>query len=200
MERITNIVPGPIRRIISRGLSFPTLPVLSRYTSSNGDQTPLPSAGKRQREASDDEGENGPAKRVKMDVDTPLPAVSETPETPGAVEQIRPGVEALSLAAGTPEPANGSPGKATTSSPGTPSKKGKYQRGLRGTRKSAGNETPAPSKPRLGPKRQCALLISFCGTGYSGMQMYAPLLFVILYPIKDYIQSKRCKDDRRFAL
>jgi hypothetical protein len=171
MERITNIVPAPIRRMISRGLSFPTLPGLSRYSSSNGDQEPLPSAGKRQREASDDEGQGGPSKRTKMDIDTSLPAVTEAPETPGAVEQIRPGVEALSLAAGSPEPVNGSPGKAVTSSPGTPSKKGKYQRGLRGTRKSAGNEAPTPSKPRLGPKRQCALLISFCGTGYSGMQM-----------------------------
>lgn len=163
MERITSIVPAPIRRMISRGLSFP----LGRYSSSNGDQEPLPSAGKRQREASDDEGEGdgGPSKRVKMDIDTPLP------ETPGAVEQIRPGVEALSLAPGTPEPVNGSPAKPAASSPGTSSKKGKYQRGLRGTRKSAGNEAPTPSKPRLGPKRQCALLISFCGTGYSGMQM-----------------------------
>jgi hypothetical protein len=163
MERITNIVPAPIRRMISRGLSFP----LGRYSysSSNGDQEPLPSAGKRQREASDDEGDGGPSKRVKMEIDTPLS------ETPGAVEQIRPGVESLSLAPGTPEPVNGSPAKAPASSPGTPSKKGKYQRGLRGTRKSAGNDAPTPSKPRLGPKRQCALLISFCGTGYSGMQM-----------------------------
>lgn len=35
-----------------------------------------------------------------------------------------------------------------------------------------GTETPAgPKTPRL-PKRQCALLIGFCGSGYSGMQMY----------------------------
>jgi hypothetical protein len=36
-----------------------------------------------------------------------------------------------------------------------------------------GTETPAgPKLPRL-PKRQCALLVGFCGSGYNGMQMYA---------------------------
>lgn len=169
MERIINAVPGPIRRYISRGLSFPTLPTLGRFGSSNGNE-PLPSAGKRQREASDDEDEGGPKKRVKMDVDEPPSStVTEGAETP-STEQIRPGVEALSLAPGTPPP-NGN-AKSVTSSPSTPSKRGKYQRGLRGTRKTGTNEAPTPSKPRLGPKRQCAMLISFCGTGYSGMQMY----------------------------
>lgn len=31
--------------------------------------------------------------------------------------------------------------------------------------------------PRL-PKRQCALLLGFCGSGYSGMQLYVPDLLV----------------------
>lgn len=34
-----------------------------------------------------------------------------------------------------------------------------------------GGESTEPKTPRL-PKRQCALLIGFCGTGYSGMQLY----------------------------
>jgi len=35
------------------------------------------------------------------------------------------------------------------------------------------SDRPAgPKAPRC-PKRQCALLIGFCGSGYSGMQMYA---------------------------
>lgn len=32
-------------------------------------------------------------------------------------------------------------------------------------------DTGEPKAPRL-PKRQCALLIGFCGEGYNGMQMY----------------------------
>jgi hypothetical protein len=34
-----------------------------------------------------------------------------------------------------------------------------------------GLSTPISMTPRL-PKRQCALLIGFCGTGYNGMQMW----------------------------
>ncbi|EKM81690.1 hypothetical protein AGABI1DRAFT_118781 [Agaricus bisporus var. burnettii JB137-S8] len=42
-----------------------------------------------------------------------------------------------------------------------------------------GTETPeGPKLPRL-PKRQCALLIGFCGSGYNGMQMYPPPLKTI---------------------
>jgi tRNA pseudouridine38-40 synthase len=182
MERIINTVPAPIRRFISRGLSFPTLSRLSSSGSLNGaDQSPLPSAGKRQREASDDEEDGNAPKRVKMDVDTSATvggAASAASESPGAaVDQIRPGVEAMSIGATEASPsANGSAAKTAgvEASPGTPSKKGKYQRNLRGTRKSAASDAtsvPTPSKPRLGPKRQCALLIGFCGEGYSGMQM-----------------------------
>lgn len=180
MERIVNAVPAPIRRFISRGLSFPTLARLSSSDNLNGaDQTPLPSAGKRPREDSDDEADGVSSKRVKMDVDTPTPAAGSVPppESPSGVEQIRPGVEAMSIGAtGTPPPTNGSAVKASgvEASPGSPSKRVKYQRGLRGTRKSAASDAASastPSKPRLGPKRQCALLIGFCGAGYSGMQM-----------------------------
>jgi hypothetical protein len=177
MERIINTVPAPIRRFISRGLSFPTLSRLSSSGSLNdGDQSPLPSAGKRQREASDDEGDSNAPKRVKMEVDTPA-AVGEATSGPGAVEQIRPGVEAMSIGGPEASPStNGSAVKTSgaEASPGSPSKKGKYQRPLRGTRKSAASDAasvPTPSKPRLGPKRQCAMLIGFCGAGYSGMQM-----------------------------
>jgi len=50
----------------------------------------------------------------------------------------------------------------------------KVGRGRRGTRNHEvmeGNEsTDQPKVLRL-PKRQCALLIGFCGSGYSGMQM-----------------------------
>jgi tRNA pseudouridine38-40 synthase len=50
------------------------------------------------------------------------------------------------------------------------------RRNRRGTRNepTVGEDAGAsvPKAPRL-PKRQCALLIGFCGSGYSGMQMYA---------------------------
>ncbi|KAG8797218.1 tRNA pseudouridine synthase 1, partial [Serendipita sp. 399] len=183
MDQLITKFSTPIRRFISRGLSLPTLSTFSRSSSFNsgGDQTPLPSAGKRQREESDEDGDqqDGPAKRVKMDVDEePTPAPSEPAsavrEESATVETIRPGVEALSIAPSTPPSANGRT-KSVQSSPD--SKRTKYQRGLRGTRKSGGGATtttadsPSPSKPRLGPKRQCALLVSFCGSGYSGMQI-----------------------------
>jgi tRNA pseudouridine38-40 synthase len=179
MERIINTVPAPIRRFISRGLSFPTLSRLTSSGSLNGaDQSPLPSAGKRQREASDDEGDGNASKRVKMDVDTPATVGDATsvPESPGAVEQIRPGVEAMSIGDLEASPsANGSAANTASveASPVSP-KRAKYQRPLRGTRKPAASDAtsiPTPSKPRLGPKRKCALLIGFCGAGYSGMQM-----------------------------
>jgi tRNA pseudouridine38-40 synthase len=51
----------------------------------------------------------------------------------------------------------------------SPSKDKRKQRGLRGTRpEGQTNELP---KHRLGTKRQCAILVGFCGTGCSGMQM-----------------------------
>lgn len=167
MERIFQ----PVRRFISRGLSFPTLPTLSRFSSTEDANAPLPSAGKRQREDdSDEEGDGGPKKRAKMELDSPTPASAPAIASASAsedmtpVEEIRPKVEELSLAA-TPPPSS-SPVKSAQSTPGT---RTKYQRALRGTRKSEPATTP--SKPRLGPKRQCALLVGFCGTGYSGMQM-----------------------------
>lgn len=51
----------------------------------------------------------------------------------------------------------------------------------RGTRKEGEARPEGEEKaPRL-PKRQCALLIGFCGTGCNGMQMYVPTFsFVIL--------------------
>jgi hypothetical protein len=54
------------------------------------------------------------------------------------------------------------------------------RRGRRGTRNDGaaegevGSTQNGPKAPRL-PKRQCALLIGFCGSGYSGMQMYVHL-------------------------
>ncbi|CAG8601242.1 9879_t:CDS:2 [Acaulospora colombiana] len=149
---------GPVRRIISRGLSFPPFNRFPSWSSINGeDQSPLPSAGKRQREEDEDE-ETGPLKRVKMDIDDDLkPVAVESSESP-SVERIRPGVEALSISAKdeltTPPPSNGHAGKSAQSTP--TSKRGKYQRGLKGTRKStAADSTPStPSKTRLGPKRQ----------------------------------------------
>ncbi|KAF5383796.1 hypothetical protein D9615_003543 [Tricholomella constricta] len=45
------------------------------------------------------------------------------------------------------------------------------RRGTRNDEAAEGNETlDHPKAPRL-PKRQCALLIGFCGSGYSGMQI-----------------------------
>lgn len=48
----------------------------------------------------------------------------------------------------------------------------KSRRGTRpeGTETNEGGEGSHPRVPRL-PKRQCALLIGFCGSGFSGMQM-----------------------------
>ena len=44
-----------------------------------------------------------------------------------------------------------------------------YHKGDKGRESSA--RPAGPKAPRC-PKRQCALLIGFCGSGYSGMQMY----------------------------
>ena len=56
-----------------------------------------------------------------------------------------------------------------TSNARSPAKDKRKQRGLRGTRPE--RQTNGPPKLRLGTKRQCAILIGFCGTGCSGMQM-----------------------------
>jgi len=56
-----------------------------------------------------------------------------------------------------------------TSNARSPPKDKRKQRGLRGTRPE--RQINGPPKLRLGTKRQCAVLIGFCGTGYSGMQM-----------------------------
>lgn len=58
------------------------------------------------------------------------------------------------------------------------SKDGSVKAGRRGRRRkepAEGEESTEPRAPRL-PKRQCALLIGFCGTGYSGMQLYGARL------------------------
>jgi len=61
--------------------------------------------------------------------------------------------------------------------------KGKRRRDRRATSYHKGDKRrensarPAgPKAPRC-PKRQCALLIGFCGSGYSGMQMYVTKLY-----------------------
>jgi hypothetical protein len=56
-----------------------------------------------------------------------------------------------------------------SNSASSPPKDKRKQRGLRGTRSEG--KTNGPPKPRLGTKRQCAMLIGFRGTGCSGMQM-----------------------------
>jgi hypothetical protein len=56
--------------------------------------------------------------------------------------------------------------------------KGSVKVGRRGRRReepAEGEESTEPKALRL-PKRQCALLIGFCGTGYSGMQLYSTRL------------------------
>lgn len=56
------------------------------------------------------------------------------------------------------------------------------RRGYRGTRNDEvtegepGSVQGGPKAPRL-PKRQCALLIGFCGSGYSGMQMCVQCIY-----------------------
>jgi tRNA pseudouridine38-40 synthase len=60
-------------------------------------------------------------------------------------------------------------------------------------------ETPEddgrPKAPRL-PKKQCALLIGFCGTGCAGMQMYGPLLLSVP-PAQIKSQSTKRPHNRR---
>lgn len=55
------------------------------------------------------------------------------------------------------------------------------RRGTRGTRNTedgAAGDTPADGEKKLRfPKRNCALLIGFCGTGCNGMQMYVEISF-----------------------
>jgi hypothetical protein len=60
-------------------------------------------------------------------------------------------------------------------------KDGSVKVGRRGRRReepAEGEESTEPKAPRL-PKRQCALLIGFCGTGYSGMQLYSARLLCL---------------------
>lgn len=62
------------------------------------------------------------------------------------------------------------------------------RRGTRGvqSRTDSDGQTPRtdePKAPRL-PKRQCALLIGFCGAGYNGMQMY-----VYIHPCARFLHS-----------
>jgi len=57
----------------------------------------------------------------------------------------------------------------STSNARNPPKDKRKQRDLRGTRPEG--QTNVPPKPRLGTKKQCAMLVGFCGTGCSGMQM-----------------------------
>lgn len=53
-----------------------------------------------------------------------------------------------------------------------------------------GSEIPAgPKTPRL-PKRQCALLIGFCGSGYNGMQVYAQFISPLFSCLVDVIYSQ----------
>ena len=61
--------------------------------------------------------------------------------------------------------------------------------GRRGSRRgdatpAEGEERSAETKaPRL-PKRQCALMVGFCGTGYSGMQLYVVCTStVVIFPL-----------------
>jgi hypothetical protein len=65
------------------------------------------------------------------------------------------------------------------------------RRNRRGTRNepAEGEDANIPKAPRL-PKRQCALLIGFCGSGYSGMQMYACHNFSQLF-LSSIFQSTR---------
>ncbi|KAG5647483.1 hypothetical protein DXG03_009418 [Asterophora parasitica] len=127
----------------------------------------------------DDETSASAAKRLKavepMDVDSPSAA-------PPAGSSVLP-----SEAAGTSPEADASGEKSAEVT--EPAKvKGKTAQGMkkdkkeknvgrrrRGTRNdepaAEGKETSdQPKAPRL-PKRQCALLIGFCGSGYSGMQI-----------------------------
>lgn len=53
------------------------------------------------------------------------------------------------------------------------------RRGTRGTRvegNAEGRTEGGEKRARL-PKRNCAVLLGFCGTGYYGMQMYVTVLF-----------------------
>lgn len=68
-----------------------------------------------------------------------------------------------------PSPVTGHQKASTGLNVRSPPKDKRKQRGLRGTRPEG--QTNGPPKPRLGTKRQCAILIGFCGTGCSGMQM-----------------------------
>lgn len=74
------------------------------------------------------------------------------------------------------------------------------RRSRRGTRNDEGagaEESPDhPKTPRL-PKRQCALLIGFCGSGYSGMQMYPTFTSSTCFLAKSCVQSTGSRNDYR---
>ena len=72
-----------------------------------------------------------------------------------------------------------------------------------GRRRTSRNDEPAhtPSGrgPRL-PKRQCALMIGFCGTGCSGMQLWVLTSFHLTAAHRTLDQPKRCQDNRGRSL
>jgi hypothetical protein len=75
----------------------------------------------------------------------------------------------------------------------------KAKRPRRGTRPE-GDEKPSEQSEttfRL-PKRQCALLIGFNGSGYNGMQMCVHLQLAVTYICDKFVpQSARCSYNRR---
>jgi hypothetical protein len=76
------------------------------------------------------------------------------------------------------------------------------RRNRRGTRNEPAVEEGDkgdPKAPRL-PKRQCALLIGFCGSGYSGMQMYASCNYYRLFLIPILQSTGSYSNDRGRAI
>jgi tRNA pseudouridine38-40 synthase len=123
-----------------------------------------------------------------MDVD-PAPSLKRSPGPPSPPDSKRTRVDEPALETGASahpatEPSEGpADGKEKRHTRGD--KRGKLRRGTKGTspsrraiggRRSTRAEGPlnegeeVEKAPRL-PKRQCALLLGFAGTGYSGMQM-----------------------------
>lgn len=81
-------------------------------------------------------------------------------------------------------------------------KEGKGFRGRRGTRNEEAQEgetqAEGPKSVRF-PKKMCALLIGFCGTGCKGMQMYVHIMyFTFRYVLMFFtsIKTKRLQDHR----
>lgn len=123
-----------------------------------------------------DDGDVPDPKRVKASEDTEMEAVDQTIPAPAA--GAAPSGDAGEAGEKSKKRRDGFPKNQKGKGKDKPKKPAAGRRGTRNEEALEGGANPnadaeasgEPKAPRL-PKRMCALLIGFCGSGYRGMQM-----------------------------